>query len=125
MTVDSSARAPIALARSPNVVAPAIVALPPIIESLEPWAGILIRCRSCAGRSSPPDYLDSGAARRVPVASPVFATNGGTTQDLHRCGQSSGPSGGSPYRRRLNAPNRLGALDDYLAAATAGSVTGR
>jgi len=42
MTVDSSARAPIALARSPNVVAPAMVALPPIIESLEPQAGILI-----------------------------------------------------------------------------------
>src|SRR5258707_1249632 len=74
MTADSSVRAPIALARSPNVVAPAMLALPPIIESLEPQAGILILCRSYVGRPDPPNYLDSGAARRVPVLSPAFAT---------------------------------------------------
>src|SRR5258708_31771126 len=80
MTADSSVRAPIALARSPNVVAPAMLALPPIIESLEPQAGILILCRSYAGRPDPPNYLDSGAAPRGPVLSPpVFTNPRGTT----------------------------------------------
>src|SRR5260370_38310787 len=52
-----------------------MVALPPIIESLEgPNGGNLHSCRHHSWRPSQLNYLDSEAPLRVPVVSRVFAT---------------------------------------------------
>src|SRR5271165_2445398 len=111
MTADSSARDPIALATSPNVVAPAMTALLLIIESLEPQRRESFSAETTPRRPSPLIYLDSEATYRVPAASPVFATKSGKSNPPRYCRSSqpdaalppcdsSAPPGLSSLRRR-------------------------